>query len=277
MAPLFKESLLLNTYKLVVFLLTSACIDSASILTSQVDTVSTSVKSTKVPSCREDEFTRKLREKRFSRIGDKVWVSMPVSINFHQYHSEFSREDQEEVLQYCTTLYSLPGRLWFVILKPSVTADISIHFKHFDGNKYKGDFGYAFAPQPGGTSYIQLEDKENWKLTKRSRPLLKQGQPISFQFAVCHELGHALGLGHIDDRKAIMNAKYYGQQESHLSDEELNSLNTLYQPALPENFKQIAEDFMLKPLAEQQQPSQETTKKPRRSRRKCRRRRFCKV
>ena len=82
------------------------------------------------------------------------------------------------VYGYCRLLqmYTVPDRLWFTIVQPEATADISIYFKHFDGNKYKGDFGWASSPQPGGTSYIYLEEWENWKLHRLSRPLLRKGK-----------------------------------------------------------------------------------------------------
>lgn len=64
------------------------------------------------------------------------------------------------------------------------------------------------------------------------------GPVVSLQFAICHEMGHALGLGHDGGQKSLMNAHYSGnfQAETTLTDDEKLGLKTLY----PTPYKKLA-------------------------------------
>lgn len=59
-----------------------------------------------IPHCGEDDYniSNHYRGKRWTRVGDKVWTKMPVTVNFERYHTGFTKREQERVLRECTNV-----------------------------------------------------------------------------------------------------------------------------------------------------------------------------
>lgn len=51
---------------------------------------------------------------------------------------------------------------------------------------------------------------------------------VSLKWAICHEMGHNLGLSHSNDRKAIMYPSGIGQSEDRLPTDDYNGITSLY-------------------------------------------------
>ena len=79
---------------------------------------------------------------------------------------------------------------------------------------------HTFFPAPPNPEPIagdmHLDEEENWH----------SGADIDVYSVVLHELGHALGLGHSDDPRAVMYAYYRRAQE--LTEEDIAAIQTMY-------------------------------------------------
>ena len=70
-----------------------------------------------IPKCGEDLLKVHRRSKRWAQLGDKVWIGMPVTINYKQYHSNFTRKEQDDVLQHCVNVSTLTVSTYTVLCK----------------------------------------------------------------------------------------------------------------------------------------------------------------
>jgi len=128
--------------------------------------------------------------------------------------STFSRQDLR-------TVFSNAINLWTKAVNLNVResngnrADISVHFNSQDGPGQT--LGYAYFPTLGS---IYFDRDENWSLSS-------QRGRINFNWVATHELGHALGLNHINDPQSIMNP-YYQDVELKLSRNDQRQINELY-------------------------------------------------
>ncbi|XVF60405.1 hypothetical protein PTKIN_Ptkin08bG0043200 [Pterospermum kingtungense] len=106
-------------------------------------------------------------------------------------------------------------------------ADIIIGFHrlfHWDGYPFDGPgnvLAHAFAPQDGRLHY---DADENWSTSNSTR--INQ---IDLESIAVHEIGHILGLGHSQDRNAIMFAYYRpGTINRDLGQDDIDGIRALY-------------------------------------------------
>ncbi|KAE8665253.1 hypothetical protein F3Y22_tig00112636pilonHSYRG00008 [Hibiscus syriacus] len=104
-------------------------------------------------------------------------------------------------------------------------SDIRIGFyrrSHGDGAPFDGPGGvlaHAFSPQDGRFHY---DAEENWS----SNP---SGSQVDLESVAVHEIGHVLGLGHSQDRSAIMFPSFQvGTTKRNLGQDDINGLRALY-------------------------------------------------
>ncbi|XP_044266362.1 matrix metalloproteinase-14-like isoform X2 [Tribolium madens] len=94
-------------------------------------------------------------------------------------------------------------------------ADIEIYFSKQDG--MKKTLGYAYFPEVGDIFFDQDEQwTEFWEDSDR----------IYFGWVAAHELGHALGLPHVNSESSIMNP-YYTNTVTNPSISDLNKIKSL--------------------------------------------------
>lgn len=100
---------------------------------------------------------------------------------------------------------------------------IEIGFKkgdHKDNNNFDGPgktLAHAFFPQFGGATHF--DDDENWSIDG--------GNGVDLLSVAVHEFGHALGLGHSDNKNSLMYPTYAGKR-TRLQRDDINAIEMLY-------------------------------------------------
>ncbi|XP_021637366.2 metalloendoproteinase 2-MMP-like isoform X3 [Hevea brasiliensis] len=104
-------------------------------------------------------------------------------------------------------------------------SDIVIGFYSGDhGDRYPFDgprntLAHAFAPEDGRFHY---DADENWSTNP-------DADQVDLETVAIHEIGHLLGLGHSQDKNAIMyRAIPYGTTKRHLSQDDIDGIHALY-------------------------------------------------
>ncbi|NXH69048.1 MMP7 protein, partial [Hydrobates tethys] len=106
-------------------------------------------------------------------------------------------------------------------------ADINILFAYYvHGDRYPfdgrgGTLAHAFAPGEGLGGDAHFDESERWSETN---------QDINLFLVAAHEFGHSLGLGHSDDREALMYPIYSYQNPKtfKLPDDDRRGIQSLY-------------------------------------------------
>ncbi|KAG7470572.1 hypothetical protein MATL_G00115270 [Megalops atlanticus] len=137
-------------------------------------------------------------------FGKPKWEKTVITYRVTQYTNDLSRSEVDATLAKAFKLYSDVTPLQFEQIH-SGTADIVIFFKggdHGDFYPFDGPNGVlAHANSPGlnqgGDTHF--DEDELWTLSQRGVNLL---------LVAAHEFGHALGLDHSRDRKALMYPTY---------------------------------------------------------------------
>uniref|UniRef100_A0A0E9XT43 Peptidase metallopeptidase domain-containing protein n=1 Tax=Anguilla anguilla TaxID=7936 RepID=A0A0E9XT43_ANGAN len=132
--------------------------------------------------------------------GKPKWDKTTITYRITQYTPDLSQSEVDTTLAKAFKLYSDVTPLNFQQIQ-SGTADIMILFKggdHGDFYPFDGPSGVlAHANSPGRNQGgdTHFDEDEGWTLTRRGVNLL---------LVAAHEFGHALGLDHSRDRKALM-------------------------------------------------------------------------
>jgi hypothetical protein len=81
---------------------------------------------------------------------------------------------------------------------------------------------HAFLPTESGTGDIHFDDDELWT-TETSF----ECQPIDLKSVALHEVGHSLGLNHVNDERSIMHQEYLGSRHN-LDIDDILGVQSLY-------------------------------------------------
>ncbi|XP_030008079.1 collagenase 3-like [Sphaeramia orbicularis] len=164
--------------------------------------------------------------------GRPKWEKRLITYRITQYTPDLSQRQVDETIAKAFELYSDVIPLNFKQIY-SGTADIMILFKggyHGDFYPFDGAGGvlaHANSPGRGQGGDTHFDDDENWTLTRRGVNLL---------LVAAHEFGHALGLDHSRDRRALMypTYQYVNTNGYRLPDDDRRGVQALYGSRTPQ-------------------------------------------
>ncbi|XP_054159286.1 matrix metalloproteinase-14-like [Oppia nitens] len=170
----------------------------------------------------------KKRLRRYSLQGS-MWQTKNITWKVTQYSTQDNLREKDKhidkLMKYALHEWSKHSGLNFIHERGDKKAMIEIGFKvmdHRDGNPFDGPgrtLAHAFFPQFGGNTHF--DDHERWSIDgKRGVDLLS---------VAVHEFGHALGLGHSDNKDSLMYPTYAGKR-SELKKDDINGIQMLYGP-----------------------------------------------
>ncbi|XP_042343228.1 collagenase 3-like [Plectropomus leopardus] len=163
--------------------------------------------------------------------GRPKWEKRLITYRITQYTPDLSRSQVDATIGQAFQLYSDVTPLNFKQVN-SGTADIMILFKggyHGDFYPFDGAGGvlaHANSPGRGQGGDTHFDDDETWTLTQRGVNLL---------LVAAHEFGHALGLDHSRDRRALMypTYQYVNTNGYKLPDDDRRGVQALYGSRTP--------------------------------------------
>ncbi|GAA6218316.1 collagenase 3-like [Lates japonicus] len=163
--------------------------------------------------------------------GRPKWEKRLITYRITQYTPDLSRSQVDATIAKAFQLYSDVIPLDFKQVTTG-TADIMILFKggyHGDFYPFDGAGGvlaHANSPGQGQGGDTHFDDDETWTLTQRGVNLL---------LVAAHEFGHALGLDHSRDRRALMypTYQYVNTNGYKLPDDDRRGVQALYGSRTP--------------------------------------------
>ncbi|XP_028320500.1 collagenase 3-like [Gouania willdenowi] len=164
--------------------------------------------------------------------GKPKWEKRLITYRITQYTPDLSQSQVDATIAQAFKLYSDVIPLDFKHISTG-TADIMILFKggyHGDFYPFDGRGGVlAHANSPGRNmgGDTHFDDDETWTLTPRGVNLL---------LVAAHEFGHALGLDHSRDRRALMfpTYQYVNTNGYKLPDDDRRGVQALYGSRTPD-------------------------------------------
>lgn len=158
--------------------------------------------------------------------GKPVWWKRLITYRINNYTPDMRREDVDAAIQKAFQVWSDVTPLKFRRLHVG-EADIMIRFAaraHGDFSPFDGRGGviaHAYAPGANLGGDAHFDEDEFWT---------KNRQGTNLFLVAVHELGHALGLGHSNDRKAIMfpTYSYIDPNTFRLSADDIRGIQHLY-------------------------------------------------
>ncbi|XP_008279889.1 collagenase 3-like [Stegastes partitus] len=163
--------------------------------------------------------------------GRPKWKKRLITYRITQYTPDLTQRQVDTTIAQAFQLYSDVIPLDFKQVT-SGTADIMILFKggyHGDFYPFDGAGGvlaHANSPGQGQGGDTHFDDDETWTLTQRGVNLL---------LVAAHEFGHALGLDHSRDRRALMypTYQYVNTNRYRLPDDDRRGVQALYGSRTP--------------------------------------------
>uniref|UniRef100_S4RJC9 Peptidase metallopeptidase domain-containing protein n=1 Tax=Petromyzon marinus TaxID=7757 RepID=S4RJC9_PETMA len=152
------------------------------------------------------------------------WLKKNLTYRFVNYPSGMSRERAEDALAEAFDLWRSVSTLTFQMLREG-EADIMISFErryHGDEFPFDGPHGvlaHAYEPSPGLGGDLHFDDEEQWSVGLIG---------YNLRVVAAHELGHALGLQHSNERGSIMNPSYQVWIHPYLSEDDKAGIRALY-------------------------------------------------
>ncbi|XP_020379639.2 matrilysin-like [Rhincodon typus] len=154
------------------------------------------------------------------------WLRNRITYRIEKYTLKLSQREVDAVISMALKVWSDVTPLTFVRLYTG-EADIKISFasgSHGDFNDFDGEGGilaHAFAPGANLGGDAHFDEDERWTLSRYG---------INLFLVAAHEFGHALGLGHSNDRSALMfpTYSYVNTNGFRLPDDDVRGIQALY-------------------------------------------------
>lgn len=143
--------------------------------------------------------------------GNPTWTNNSITYKIENYTKDMLENSVRIAIQEAFDIWAAVVPLNFTLVTSN--SDISIMFAirdHGDGSPFDGPgkvLAHATLPSPEAkNTFLHFDDDELWEY-KDGPKFAYEGYVDLLNVAV-HEIGHTLGLGHSDDRDAIMYSIY---------------------------------------------------------------------
>ncbi|KGL80217.1 Matrix metalloproteinase-27, partial [Tinamus guttatus] len=162
------------------------------------------------------------------------WKKNKLTYRIVNHTPDMRKEDVDKAIQKAFKVWSTVTPLIFTRIHEGI-ADIMIAFgtkahghcpRYFDGPL--GVLAHAFPPGNGFGGDVHFDEDEDWTTGSSGFNLF---------LVAAHEIGHALGLSHSSDQRALMfpNYAYVNPSEFPLSADDISGIQSIYdkRPATP--------------------------------------------
>ncbi|KAM3935315.1 collagenase 3-like [Leptodactylus fuscus] len=158
--------------------------------------------------------------------GRPRWQKTSITYRIQNYTPDLPAPVVNDAIQRAFKVWSQVTPLRFTRVNSGI-ADILIQFSaraHGDQIPFDGPNGvlaHAFAPGPGIGGDAHFDEGERWSNNQAG---------INLFLVAAHEFGHSLGLGHSEDRRALMfpTYRYVNTDNFRLSQDDINGIQSLY-------------------------------------------------
>ncbi|XP_072192957.1 matrix metalloproteinase-27-like [Excalfactoria chinensis] len=155
------------------------------------------------------------------------WKKNNLTYRTVNYTPDMSKEDVDKAIQKAFKVWSTVTPLIFTRIQEGI-ADIMVAFvtkahghcpRYFDGPL--GVLAHAFPPGSGFGGDVHFDEDEDWTMGSDGFNLF---------LVAAHEVGHALGLSHSNDQRALMfpNYAYISPSEFPLSPDDISGIQSIY-------------------------------------------------
>ena len=166
------------------------------------------------------------RQKRYALQGSR-WGVDEITYKISKYSDKLSKDTVDKIIRKAFNIWSKATNLKFT-QKKSGKVHIEIKFErgnHGDDAPFDGAGGqraHAFFPAYGGDAHF--DDDENWTLDQTN-----SNDGSRLLLVATHELGHALGIGHSEDKNALMAPSHdEWKGEVKLNSDDVKAIQALY-------------------------------------------------
>lgn len=166
------------------------------------------------------------------------WGKTSITYFFINGTEKITGNDERELIRQAFALWAAETALTFTETSSRQDADIVIGWaegEHGDGDAFDGPgdvLAHASYPNPyeDRQVFLHFDDAERW--------VNSNTQNVDLLTVAAHEIGHALGLGHSDDRNALMYPSY-SEPHRFLGRDDVAGIQSLYglaseSPSAPE-------------------------------------------
>jgi hypothetical protein len=157
-------------------------------------------------------------------LSDNKWNKTTISYKFKNTTQDFP--NCEVAIRQAFDIWSTAAGLTFVEISNEQKADITISWErgnHGDSFPFTDRKTLAHASTPDADTEIHFNEDEDWTDSSKNN----NDQPVDLVTVAAHEIGHALGLDHSNDKNSLMYPTY-SKSHRYLDSDDVSGIQALY-------------------------------------------------